>query len=142
MMHFVVEAKPKENYVLELRFRTGEVRLLDMKPYIQQGGVFGRLREEGKFREVEVQGDLGGLVWPSGADFCPNTAFAESEPYPARVCPRRQKDEPRTAARVRCLPIMFRLPMPKKGAPSGAPDFLFAMRSMSWPGVRLPVRST
>jgi hypothetical protein len=35
MMHFIVEAHPKDNYIVELKFRTGEVRLLDMKPYIK-----------------------------------------------------------------------------------------------------------
>ena len=99
MMHFIVEARPKDNYILELKFRTGEVRLLDMKPYIQQGGVFGRLREETKFREVEVQSDMGGLVWPSGADFCPNTAFMKSEPLATKVL-RKQKEKPRTAAHM------------------------------------------
>ncbi len=36
MMHFIVEARPRDNYVLELKFRTGEVRLLDMKPFINK----------------------------------------------------------------------------------------------------------
>jgi hypothetical protein len=100
MMHFILDAVPKDNYILELKFRTGEVRLLDMKPYIQEGGVFGRLRDKGKFREVEVQHDMGGLIWPSGADFCPNTAFMKSEPYAAKVSPRKQKANPRTAAHL------------------------------------------
>jgi hypothetical protein len=100
MMHFIVDAVPKDNYVLELKFRTGEVRLLDMKPYIQEGGVFGKLRDKSKFREVEVQRDLGGLEWPSGADFCPNTAFMKSEPYTAKVRPSKRKTSTRTAARV------------------------------------------
>jgi hypothetical protein len=99
-MHFIFEAQPKDNYILELKFRNGEVRLLDMKPYIQQGGVFGRLREENKFREVEVQEDLGGLVWPSGADFCPNTAYMKSEPHRGKVRPRKSEDNPQTAAHV------------------------------------------
>jgi hypothetical protein len=99
-MHFIVDVAPKGNYVLVLTFSLGEVRLLDMKPYIQEGGVFGRLRDKSKFREVEVQPDLGGLEWPSGADFCPNTAFMKSEPYPAKVRTPKHKDKPRTAAHV------------------------------------------
>ena len=98
MMHFIVDAVPKDNYILELKFRTGEVRLLDMKPYIQEGGVFGRLRDESKFSQVKVQSDLGGLEWPSGSDFCPNTAFLKSEPYAAKVRPGKRKTNPRTAA--------------------------------------------
>lgn len=97
---FIVDAVPNDNYFLELTFRTGEVRLLDMKPYIQEGGVFGTLRDKGKFREVEVQRDMGGLAWPSGADFCPNTAFMKSEPYAAKMRPRKRKANPRTAAHV------------------------------------------
>jgi len=98
MMHFIVDARPKENYVLELTFRTGEIRLLDMKPYIQEGGVFGRLREEAKFREVKVQDDLGGLVWPSGADFCPNTAYLNSKPYATKMRPSNYEDKSKTTA--------------------------------------------
>ena len=100
MMHFIIDAVPRDDYVLELKFRTGETRLLDMKPYIQQGGVFGKLRDKSKFSEVGVQPDLGGLEWPSGADFCPNTAFMKSEPYSAKVRPPKHKDKPRTAAHV------------------------------------------
>ena len=99
-MHFIVEAAPKDNYILKLKFRTGEVRLLDMRPYIQESGVFGKLGDESKFCEVEVQHDLGGLVWASGADFCPNTAFMKSEPYATKVRPRKRKDKLRTAASV------------------------------------------
>jgi hypothetical protein len=65
-----------------------------MKPYIQEGGVFGKLRDKIKFREVEVQHDLGNLVLPSGADFCPNTAFIKSEPHAAKIRPRKHKDKP------------------------------------------------
>jgi len=100
MMHFIVEAVPKENFILKLKFRTGEVRLMDMKPYIREGGVFGRLRDERKFREVKVQPDLGGLVWASGADFCPNTAFMESKPHARKAQPRKRKDKPGTAAGI------------------------------------------
>jgi hypothetical protein len=100
MMHFIVDAVPKDDYVLELKFRTGEIRLLDMKPYIQEGGVFGRLRDESKFSQVKVQSDLGGLEWPSGADFCPNTAFMQSKPYAAKLHPRKGKTNPKTAAHV------------------------------------------
>jgi|GEM_PF-1011577 len=93
MMHFIIEAVPQDDYILKLRFRTGQTRLLDMKPLIQKGGVFGRLRDETKFREVQVQDDLGGLVWPSGPDFCPNTAFTESEPYVSDLRPRKRREK-------------------------------------------------
>ena len=93
-MHFIVDAVLRDRYVLELKFRSGEVRLLDMNPYIQEGGVFGKLRDKSKFLEVEVQHDLGGLIWQSGADFCPNTAFMKSEPCAAKISARKHKDKP------------------------------------------------
>ncbi len=100
MMRFIIEAVPQENYILKLIFRTGETRLLDMKPYIQKGGVFGRLRDDSKFRDVQVQEDLGGLVWPSGADFCPNTAFLKSEPYVSDFRPSKRREKGGRAAQV------------------------------------------
>ena len=69
MMHFIVDAVPKDNYILELKFRIGEVRLLDMNPYIREGGVFGKLRDKSKFREVRVQRDLGGLEMAQWSGF-------------------------------------------------------------------------
>ena len=38
--------------------------------------------------------DLGGLEWPSGSDFCPNTAFLKSEPYPRRCAQVNEKPIP------------------------------------------------
>jgi Protein of unknown function (DUF2442) len=87
MMHFIVGAVPKDNYILELKFRTGEVRLLDMKPYIREGGVFGRLRDKGKFSQVKVQSDFVGLEWPSGADFLSEHSLHEIRTVSSETAP-------------------------------------------------------
>ncbi len=84
IMQHIVVAMPLENYLLGIKFRAGSVRILDMKPYIEKGEVFGRLRNQTVFRQVQVEEDLGGLVWPNSADFCPDTAFMQSKPYRPR----------------------------------------------------------
>jgi len=80
-MHRITDVEPLDNYVLKIKFRNGDTRLLDMKPSIERGGGFEVLKDAERFREVRIQKDLGGLAWPSGADFCPNTAYMRSKPY-------------------------------------------------------------
>jgi hypothetical protein len=91
-MHRITEVEPLDDYVLKIKFRNGDTRLLDMKPSIERGGVFEVLRDAERFREVQIQKDLGGLAWPSGADFCPNTAHMRSKPYESlRNAPKSKK---------------------------------------------------
>jgi hypothetical protein len=55
----VVSVTPLEGYVLELH-----------------GPVFDRLRTEPElFRAVRVDAALGTIVWPTGADLCPDVLY-------------------------------------------------------------------
>jgi hypothetical protein len=85
MMSRVIKASPLQDYTLLLFFESGHVRLLDMKPYIEKGGVWAEIDNWEVFSQVEVQEDLGGLVWPGEIDFCPDTAFRVSRTVPAAL---------------------------------------------------------
>ncbi|MFH0823472.1 MAG: DUF2442 domain-containing protein [Pseudomonadota bacterium] len=85
MMSRVIKATPLPDYKLLLLFESGSVKLLDMKPYIEKGGVWAEIAPPQVFAQVNVQEDLGGLVWPGEIDFCPETAFKVAEPVPTAL---------------------------------------------------------
>jgi hypothetical protein len=85
MMSRIIKATPLPDYTLILFFESGHVKLLDMKPYIEKGGVWAEIDSWQVFSQVKVQEDLGGLVWPGEIDFCPDTAFNVSNPVPSAL---------------------------------------------------------
>ena len=64
------EAKPLGNYRVQLTLTDGRVVERDLEPMLV-GPVFAEIRNDGlRFREMRVEG--GTLVWPTGADLCPD----------------------------------------------------------------------
>ena len=64
------EATPLDNYCVRLTLTDGRVIERDLGPMLV-GPVFDAIRnEEARFREMRVEG--GTLVWPTGADLCPD----------------------------------------------------------------------
>lgn len=71
----VSKVKPLSNYQLELTFNTDEVRIFDVKPYLNKG-IFKELKEPDIF--YQVRESLGSILWPNGQDFCPDILYEES----------------------------------------------------------------
>ncbi|MBI4905494.1 MAG: DUF2442 domain-containing protein [Acidobacteria bacterium] len=64
------EAKPLGDYCVELTLTDGRVVERDLGPMLV-GPVFDEIRNDvAQFREMRVEG--GALVWPTGADLCPD----------------------------------------------------------------------
>ena len=64
------EAKPLDNYRVQLTLTDGRVIERDLG-LLLEGPVFTEIRNDpAKFREMRVEG--GTLVWPGGADLCPD----------------------------------------------------------------------
>ena len=84
-MSRIIKATPLPDHVLLLFFESGHVKLLDMKAYIEKGGVWAEIESWQVFSQVKVQEDLGGLMWPGEIDFCPDTAFKVSQPVPSAL---------------------------------------------------------
>ena len=71
-----------ESYRLELTFTNGEQAELDFRNRIVgHGGVFIPLKDVEFFKRVQVDPEIGTLVWPNEVDFCPDVLYCEATPY-------------------------------------------------------------
>lgn len=68
--------KPKNDYTLILTFTNDDVKIFDLKPYLDIG-IFKELRDKSKFNSVRPF--LGSIQWQTGQDLCPDTLYLESK---------------------------------------------------------------
>ncbi|MFH1603620.1 MAG: DUF2442 domain-containing protein [Pseudomonadota bacterium] len=68
----VKEVTPHEDYTLSVVFDNGEEGILDMKP-ILEFGIFERIKDYGKFRQVRVSFDT--IEWDCGVDLDPEFIY-------------------------------------------------------------------
>ena len=73
----VKTVEPLEGYKLRVGFTDGTVRVIDFEKDLV-GRLFGALKDQGLFRQVRVEG--GTLVWPNGADVCPDALYYQGMP--------------------------------------------------------------
>jgi Protein of unknown function (DUF2442) len=76
----VKQVKPNSDYTIILTFTNGEVKLFDMKPYLDKG-IFRELKDISLFNSVKPF--LGSIQWQNGQDLCPDTLYLESKPAKA-----------------------------------------------------------
>lgn len=74
----VVEVKPLDDYKLELTFENREIRIFDMKPYLDKG-IYKELKDESKFKSVRVSFDS--IEWCNQADIDPEFLYETSVEY-------------------------------------------------------------
>ena len=70
-------ALPNSDYTLTLKFNNGELRIFDVKPYLDKG-IFRELQDIRIFNSVKPF--LGSVQWGGGQDFCPDTLYEDSIP--------------------------------------------------------------
>jgi hypothetical protein len=76
----VTAVRVLSRYVVELTFESGDVRVLDLEPFLE-GPVFEPLLQDYEFfRQLQVDPEAGTIVWPNGADISPRTLHAHSRP--------------------------------------------------------------
>jgi hypothetical protein len=68
----VIKVQPQADYMLRLWFTSGEVKVFDMKPYLDIG-IFRQLRDQREFHAVQPL--LGSIQWRCGADLCPDMLY-------------------------------------------------------------------
>ena len=82
----VVAVKPVEGHVLELSFEDGLTARVDMDRVIGRfDGVFTPLQDPTYFAQVRVEQELGTIVWPNGADICPDVLYSYASGKPIIV---------------------------------------------------------
>jgi hypothetical protein len=73
----VTSARVLDGYRVELTFSDGASGVVDLAPRIVgRAGVLGALENPEFFRRMVLDGELGTIVWPNGADFCPELLHA------------------------------------------------------------------
>ena len=80
MLKDIVDVEPLEGWRLLLTFEGNERRAVDISEVVAFTGVFEPLRDATFFRQVTVVPDLGTIVWPNGADLCPEVLYKASRP--------------------------------------------------------------
>ena len=64
------------DYTLTLTFDNNEVKIFDMKPYLNKG-IFKELKDISLFKSVRPF--LGSIQWKNGQDLCPDTLYLDSK---------------------------------------------------------------
>ena len=76
-----VQALP--NRVLDLTFENGFHGIVELDRIVQKyTGVFAPLLQDDYFRLVTVNSELGTVVWPNGADLCPDVLYSQATGLP------------------------------------------------------------
>ena len=75
MFFAVIDVAPLNGYTLHLKFKNGEEKIFDMKPYLETG-IFKELKDEKIFKTVKVSFDT--VEWANKADIDPETLYHES----------------------------------------------------------------
>jgi hypothetical protein len=81
----VTDVRVLDEYRIELTFSDRAAGVVDLaNRIVGRGGVFGPLEDPLFFGQVAVNHELGTIVWPNGADFCPDILYrwATGEPVP------------------------------------------------------------
>ncbi len=76
----VVDLEPLPGYRLRLAFSNREIRIFDVKPYLDWG-IFKQLRDEAVFNEAYIE--AGSVEWPGGQGLSYDTLYLKSTPEEA-----------------------------------------------------------
>jgi len=71
----VKKVKPLNDYNLELTFENNEIKIFDVKPYLDTG-LFKTLKDKNLFRMVKVSYDT--IEWPNKVDLDPEVLYEKS----------------------------------------------------------------
>ena len=66
----VKQVKPHFDYIIILNFTNEELKLFNLKPYLDKG-IFRKLKDISLFNSVKPF--LGSIQWQNGQELCPDT---------------------------------------------------------------------
>lgn len=92
MLHDVVTAIYRGDYLIELEFDDGQRGVVDFSKYLKRGGVFERFKDIKFFRSFSVNEELGIVTWGDDVDVAPEILYAEAtgSELPAWIEPEEQ----------------------------------------------------
>ena len=70
------KVKPLSDYRLELTFENNEIKIFDVKPYLDTG-LFKTLKDDNYFKMVKVSYDT--IEWPNGVDLDPEVLYEKGK---------------------------------------------------------------
>lgn len=76
-MECVTKVRTRPDFQIELEFDTGEMRVFDVRPYLEKG-IFTRLKDVALFKQAYVAFDT--VCWPGNIDIAPETLYDLSVP--------------------------------------------------------------
>ena len=77
----VTDVAVLDGFRVRLTFTDGAEKEVDLEPYLN-GPIFEPLKDTARFREISVDQELGTIVWPNGADICPDVLYHGRSPAP------------------------------------------------------------
>lgn len=78
MLHDIVTAKYRGDYLIELEFDDGKHGVVDFVNYLGRGGVFESFKDIEFFRNFSVNKELGVLAWGNEIEIAPETLYAKA----------------------------------------------------------------
>jgi hypothetical protein len=82
----VTQAHPLPARQLDLTFEDGLQAVVSMDTIVQTySGVFSALLDDHFFQQVKVDPELGTVVWPNGADVCPDVLYSAASGKPISI---------------------------------------------------------
>jgi hypothetical protein len=76
----VVSAVVVRDFEVRLTFEDGVSKTVDLEPLLY-GRLFGVLKSDPElFRQLRVDAEAGTIVWPNGADICPDLLYYDRTP--------------------------------------------------------------
>jgi hypothetical protein len=78
-MRRITEIEPLDNARLRLRYSTGEEIRYDVRPLINQGGIWSALGDPDFFRKVALGEGGRFITWPGELDLCADAIYLESQ---------------------------------------------------------------
>jgi hypothetical protein len=78
MIHDIIDAIYKGDYLIELFFDDGKYGVVDFSKYLKRGGVFKKLKNIEYFRAFQINKELSVLTWANDLEITPETLYAEA----------------------------------------------------------------
>lgn len=75
----LTEAKPRDGYIVTVRFDDGTSGDVDLSYLTEYGGVFEPLKDPAYFAQLRADAEAGTIVWPNDADIAPETLYAHAK---------------------------------------------------------------